>query len=172
MKETHLIIFIVFICLLFLFACRSNDGGEEKPVEEGSPVPGSAIAMSYDTLQLGKILNLQIFKPDSVLYQLSGIDIDSIEQDLQQGKDFKLEAVLFYEEHTYGKKKKKYMDEDFPKGDYKKEDFEFAWLDDYLKAELGVSKADYKGNPDIFLGTDGKAKLWFLDKKVLVKLDD
>lgn len=111
-----------------------------------------------------KKMDLKTFRPDTAY-------IKSIELELDGRKSSGTEAVLFYEEHVYGKILEEYMDEGFPKGDYKKEDFAFGWLDDNLKAELELSKPDYKGNPDIFLGTNGKAKLWFLDKKVLVKLD-
>ena len=61
------------------------------------------------------------------------------------------------------------MDEDFPKSDLKKEDFDFTWLSESLKHELRLSKVEYKGNPDIFLGTDGQAELWFSDRKIFLK---
>ena len=59
------------------------------------------------------------------------------------------------------------MDVGFPKGDYTKDDFRFDWLDDLVKAELELSQEGYKGNPDIFLGTNGEARLWFLNKKIV-----
>lgn len=147
MKESYLLIFIVFISLLFLFACGNK-------VHEVAQV-------SRDFKLLGGFLDLETFKPDSVVFVLS-------EKDSPGNGSGKLEAVLFYQELVYGKILEKYMDEDFPKGDYKKEEFDFKWLDEHLKAELELSKADYKGNPDVFLGTDGKARLWFLDEKVFV----
>lgn len=125
--------------------------------------------ISKDAATLGKVLNLQKFKPDSVVFHLSGFDIGKYVKDSIKSKSFKLEAVLYYEEHVYGSVLEKYMEEGFPKGNYEKEDFCFGWLNENLSAELNLSKVEYKGNPDIFLGTNGGAELWFSDKKVFVR---
>lgn len=159
--------------LLLLSCVNQNDTKDAStPLQNDSSYLGGmspVFMISKDVAKLGKVLDLQTYKPDSVVFQLSGINIDSLEKDSLTNKNFNLEAVLFYEEHVYGSILEKYMDADFPKGDYKKEDFEFEWLDELLKAELNLSKADYKGNPDIFLGTDGQARLWFSDKKIFLR---
>lgn len=142
--------------------CTSCGQDNNKATEENIlPVNDSAIAV--------QLLDTSAFKPLNILAQYNGPNISEVKKDTTLS--YNLEAVLAYDEHTYGAILEKYMDADFPKGDYKKEDFNFNWLDTALKSELHLSKENYKGNPDIFLGTNGRAKLWFLDKKILVSLN-
>lgn len=153
--------------LLFIFLVVSCGSGEPRSTETVSPDSLTTTSidlsaqLSNDTSKLSRVLDLHTFRPDSVIFHLNSDDTTT--------QDFSLEAVLFYEEHVYGAILEKYMDEDFPKSDLKKEDFDFTWLSESLKHELSLSKVEYKGNPDIFLGTDGQAELWFSDRKIFLK---
>ncbi|MFV0606384.1 MAG: hypothetical protein ACK5NK_11145 [Niabella sp.] len=174
MKESHLFIFIIFIGLLFLFACHFKTKGEKEPDTDSlAPEnPNISYIISDDMSRLNSLLDLEQFKPDSVAYLLQMPQSSQYKKIHADSSKFVLEAVLFFNEAVYGKILEKYMDEDFPKGNYKKNDFEFSWLPDILKNELNLSKPEYPGNPDIFMGTNGKAKLWFLDKKILVSYEN
>jgi hypothetical protein len=157
----HLIrIFLLLTVVMILVACGQNDTGNTG--ESAKPVNDSAIAV--------KLLDVSRYKPLNVFAKYQGPDISSLQNDTSA--HYNLEAVFLYDELTFGAILEKYMDAGFPKGNYNKEDFEFKWLDKPLRAELEAGKDNYKGNPDIFLGTNGLAKLWFLNKKILIKLEN
>lgn len=153
--------------LLLIFLVVSCGSGEPRSTETVSPDSLTTTSidlsahLSNDTSKLSRVLDLHTFKPDSVIFHLNSDDTT------KQG--FNLEAVLFYEEHVYSAILEKYMEADFPKSNLKKEDFDFPWLTESLRRELSFSKVEYKGNPDIFLGTGRQAQLWFSDRKIFLK---
>lgn len=151
-------IWFLFIVAFLVFAACLHSENEPQPAPVHT-LNWPADSLTFDTSHLASTLNLKTLPPERVLYYIK----TSPEQDSAE-----LQAVLYYEEPIFGKILEKYMDHDFPKGDYKKEEFEFNWLNDTLRAELQLSKPGYQGNPDIFMGTDGKARLWFLNKKILL----
>jgi len=153
-------IFLLLTVMVILVACEQNDTRKTK--ESAKPVNDSAVAV--------RLLDVSRYRPLNVFAKYQGPDISSLQKDTSA--HYNLEAVFLYDEHTFGTILEKYMDAGFPKGNYNKEDFEFKWLDEPLKAELEAGNDNYKGNPDIFLGTNSRAQLWFLNKKILIKLEN
>ncbi|AHF17579.1 hypothetical protein [Niabella soli] len=147
-----------YIGFIIIVAACTNPGKqpENKPSEVTLTKAGMAI--SEDTAKLAKLIDLHTYPPEMATFKWNGANTNG------------LEAVLFYDEKIYGAILTAYMNASFPKGNYTKEQFDFPWLDSAQHAELQLSKPDYTGNPDIFLGTSGKGRLWFLDKKVLLKV--
>lgn len=160
---TFLIKHLSSLTLAFLIVSCGNDPTENAPLNSDTTASSIDLSahLSMDTSKLSRVLDVRTFKPDSVIFHLNSDDTT------KQG--FNLEAVLFYEEHVYSAILEKYMEADFPKSNLKKEDFDFPWLTESLKRELSFSKVEYKGNPDIFLGTGRQAQLWFSDRKIFLK---
>ena len=147
-----------FLILLLGTACGNR---KQTPATGSTPQPlrpRMGMSISDDREKLGRLIDLRNYPPVSVVFQWNGQNTDG------------LEALLVFDEKTYGALLTAYMDAGFPKGDYTREQFDFPWLDSAQHAELHFSKPDYKGNPDIFLGTRGKGRLWFLDKKLLLQI--
>ncbi|SDD28035.1 hypothetical protein [Niabella drilacis] len=147
-----------FFVLLLGYACGSRQ--QASTAEPQAPVlkPNTGLGISENRELLGTLIDLKTYPPYSVVFQWNGQDMDG------------LEAILYYDEQHYGDILNAYMEAGFPKGNYSKAQFSFPWLDSARYAELQFSKPDYAGNPDIFLGTGGRGMLWFLDKKVLLKV--
>lgn len=144
----------LLIAVLIIFSsCNQNGEVHEAPKD-------SAIAV--------QLLDVQTYKPLNVIARYEGADVALVKKDSTQ--EYNLEALLYYDEHEVGKILEKYLDGGFPKANYSQKDFEFAWLDEDLKKELESGDPKYTGSPDIFLGTNGKAKIWFVGRKVLVKM--
>lgn len=169
---------ILYLLMLIIYvSCVGNEQKNEsandttKHVIDQNPL---AAMISEDTAKLSKIIDLKNFPPQRVSFKYHGADLALLPDDSVEinKEDYSLEAVLNYDEKTYGAILTRYMDMGFPKAKYNRSDFNFSWLDDTVKQELQSSNTDYFGNPDIFLGTNGKAELWFLDKKILVKLQN
>lgn len=167
---------VLYLLLIVVYAsCTGNEqkheaaNGSTKNIIEQRPL---SAMISADTAKLSKIIDLKTFPPQSAAFKYTGADLALLPADTAEinKEDYALEAVLSYDEKTYGAILTKYMDAGFPKAKYSRNDFDFSWLDADVRQELQSSNTDYFGNPDIFLGTNGKAKLWFLDKKILVKL--
>ncbi len=131
---------------------------------------GDARQIPQDSAIAAHLLDLQTYKPLNVIAKYDGPNVALLKKDSTQ--KYKLEALLYYDEYNVGEILSKFMDADFPKANYSKEDFEFNWLDDDLKMEIESGDPKYTGSPDIFLGTNGKAKIWFVGRKVLVKLEN
>lgn len=138
-----------------LLSCNQNGKGQQIPTD-------SAIAV--------QLLDLQTFKPLNVIAKYDGPDVALVKRDSTQ--KYKLEALLFYDEHDVGSILEKYMEAGFPKANFSQNDFEFSWMDDDLKKDIDSGDPKYTGSPDIFLGTNGKAKIWFVGRKVLVKMEN
>lgn len=158
---------VSFLCVCCICYACGNCGSKSHSATTSYTMDTLIYAKDSVLFRQDKImqtLDLTAYKPDTVIYKLQQIDSGATKKTI-------VEAVLFYEEHTYADILTKYMDNDFPKGNYEKEAFNFEWLNENIRKELNFSKPDYHGNPDIFLNTDGKGKLWFLNKKILVKLD-
>lgn len=153
--------FLVLFFIVLITACRSSEHDPNRLVLHRLHWPADSIA--FDTARVASVIDLKTFRPERVVYQFKKeAATDSLK---------KLHAILYYDEPVFIKILEKYMDQDFPKGDYQKNDFEFDWLNDTIQAELQLSKPDYRGNPDIFLGTEHKGQLWFLNKKVLLSTE-
>ncbi|MCF3109357.1 hypothetical protein LL912_11270 [Niabella sp. CC-SYL272] len=149
---------IHWMLLVSVLACQNRKPPPAAHTAVQPLLPQMGLGISEDREQLGRLLNLNLYPPTGVTYQWNGQNRNG------------LEAVLYYDEKTYGEILNAYMEAGFPKGNSIKEQFSFSWLDSAQQAELRFSKPDYTGNPDIFLGTQGKGMLWFLDKKILLKV--
>lgn len=156
----HVLKFIGVALAFLLTACGGAES--EKPSTEPNTKQTSValakVAISEDTAKLAQVLDLKKYPPERAVFKWNGKDKEG------------LEALLVYDEKTFGDILTAYMDAGFPKGNYSRDQFNFQWLDSARVEELNFSKPDYVGNPDIFLGTDGKGMLWFLDKKLLLKV--
>lgn len=150
-------IFVFLAASVLLFTSCNLMGSDAPQVPQDS-----AIAV--------QLLDVQTFKPLNVIAKYNGPDVASLKKDSTQ--KYSLEALLYYDEHEVEHILAKYFDADIPKGNYSKKEFEFNWLDDDIMKEMGTGDPKYTGSPDLFLGTNGKAKLWFVGRKILVKLDN
>lgn len=150
---------ILWLLILFLgAACGNRQQASTAEAPAGSLQPQTGLGISEDKRTLGRLIDLETYPPYSAVFQWNGLNMDG------------LEAILYYDEKVYGAILNAYMEAGFPRGTFSKEQFDFPWLDSARHAELQFSKPDYTGNPDIFLGTGGKGMLWFLDKKILLKV--
>lgn len=150
---------LFYFILLPVVACENKRPVSSTEASAPEPLkPHTGLAISEDKETLGKLIDLKKYPPYSVVFQWNGRNVDG------------LEAILYYDEQHYGDILNTYMEAGFPRGNYSKEQFNFPWLDSARYAELQYSKPDYVGNPDIFLGTGGRGMLWFLDKKILLKV--
>jgi|GEM_PF-4190864 len=150
---------ILFYFILLGTACENRQqASSAEPSAPAALKPNTGLGISENKETLGKLIDLKTYPPYSVVFQWNGQNING------------LEAILYYDEQHYGDILNTYMEAGFPKGNYSKAQFCFPWLDSARYAELQFSKPDYVGNPDIFLGTGGRGMLWFLDKKILLKV--
>lgn len=149
---------IIYWILLPVLACQNRQQPEAAHTVVQQLQPQTGLGISEDRETLGRLIDLKKYPPAGVTFQWNGRDLNG------------LEAILYYDEQTYGNILNAYMEAGFPKGNYAKEQFGFPWLDSAQYVELQFSKPDYVGNPDIFLGTGGRGMLWFLDKKILLKM--
>ncbi|MCD2423206.1 hypothetical protein LQ567_10580 [Niabella pedocola] len=149
---------IIYWIPLLMLACQNQEQPPAAHVAAPPLQPQTGLGISEDRETLGRLIDLKTYPPSGVTFQWNGRDLSG------------LEAILYYDEKNYGDILNAYMEAGFPKGNYAKEQFGFPWLDSAQQAELQFSKPDYTGNPDIFLGTGGKGMLWFLDKKILLKI--
>lgn len=149
-----------FFCIGLITTITACTAPARKPENKppGLTFTKAGMAISEDTAKLAKLVDLKTYPPETATFKWNGANTNG------------LEAVLFYDEKTYGAILTAYMNAGFPKGNYAKEQFDFPWLDSAQHAELQFSKPGYTGNPDIFLGTTGRGRLWFLNKKVLLKI--
>ncbi|WP_300598378.1 hypothetical protein [Niabella sp.] len=150
---------LIYGCILFpVLACQNRQQPPAAQPAVQSLQLQTGLAISEDRETLGRLIDLKAYPPTGVTFQWNGQDMRG------------LEAILYYNEKIYGDILNVYMEAGFPKGNYRKEQFGFSWLDSAQQAELQFSKPDYVGNPDIFLGTGGRGRLWFLDRKILLKV--
>ena len=159
-----------FTILLLCLVCSGCANYKKDSNTTAGEYKIDSLVLSADTAikpqtPLSSVLNFKNFRPTKVLFKMMPV------QNGSPVTNKPLEAVVFYDERSYAAILERYMDAGFPKAKFKREEFNFGWMADSLKQELLLSNANYFGNPDIFLGTGGKAKLWFLNKKILVKLD-
>ncbi|WP_211218118.1 hypothetical protein [Niabella aurantiaca] len=151
---------LLFYAILLGAACENRQpAASAEPSGPAALKPHTGLGISENREVLGALIDLKTYPPYSVVFQWNGQDTKG------------LEAILYYDEMAYDAILNMYMEAGFPRGTYAKEQFDFPWLDSARHAELQFSKPDYTGNPDIFLGTGGKGMLWFLDKKILLKVN-
>ncbi|ANH82072.1 hypothetical protein A8C56_14800 [Niabella ginsenosidivorans] len=143
---------------IIITACNNSTKQTEAKAAPPALSIRTGMAISEDTARLAQLIDLKKYPTTGAVFKWNGQTTEG------------LEAVLFYDEKTYAAILTAYMNAGFPKGNYSREQFDFPWLDSAQHAELHFSKPDYKGTPDIFLGTRDKGMLWFLDKKVLLKI--
>ena len=156
---------ILLATTAFLFlSCQQ----ETKKHDPGTTTEGNkSTTISTDTSQLSKIVNIQRFRPTGVKFKYVLIDNSGKGErvTVPGPSDSYLEAVLYFDSTTFNELRTSYFSVDYPSPGYRKEQFNFDWLDTALKNELMQSDTAYHGHPDIFIG---KGKLWFLHNKVLL----
>lgn len=121
---------------------------------------------STDINKLGKLINLETFRPEKVEYHHTYIETINGLGSEEEPKDDYLQAVLYFDSMTFHKMLEISRNADYALPNYSKTTFHFPWLSRELSTELENSDPGYHGHPDLFFGTE-KGKLWFLDQKIL-----
>lgn len=155
---------IAGILALTLVSCLQT------PDENGE---GKYMVRILDSTKIGeleKLIDLEKFRPEKVTFRY--IFIDSTGQndpDYLPGltKDNSLQAVLYFDSLTFNKMMNQVSLMDYKSPNYKKQTFDFEFLNEQVSDELRKSDdRTYHGHPDLFFGSNG-GKLWVLDKKIL-----
>ena len=108
-------------------------------------------------------LNFNTYKPIAVEYELEQLGDGNIGP-----SDYKLEAVLYYDEATFIKLRDEYANTVHTTQDKSSKYFNFIWLPKAVKNELAKSPKAYTGHPGVILSSNPNCTLWFLKNKVLV----
>lgn len=150
------------LALLSLGSCELK-GSSEKETQTSYVVKSDE---SSDVSKLGKLINLEKFRPKKVTFHHTYIEtINGYGSDAEPKDDY-LQAVLYFDSLTFQKMLEMARNADYPSSKYSKTKFAFPWLDRGLSNELQSSASTYHGHPDLFFGTEN-GELWFLDKKIL-----
>jgi hypothetical protein len=163
-KAAKIILGAGFLAFTALVSCV-QDGAAQK--NEGKYAVRILDASDGD--QLGKLINLEKFRPEKVTFRY--IFIDSSGQnnpDYLPGltEDNSLQAVLYFDSATFERMREQASLMDYKSVHFKKETFNFEFLDKKVRQELMHSAEKYQGHPDLFFESkDGK--LWLLDRKIL-----
>lgn len=121
---------------------------------------------SSDISKLGKLINLEKFRPKKITYHHTYIETVNGNDSETEPKDDYLQAVLYFDPMTFKKMLELSKYEDYSKPHYPKSQFSFPWLSRELSSELENADPAYHGHPDLFFDTED-GRLWFLDQKVL-----
>ena len=149
------------LALLSLGSCELFGSEEEK-----APYYVVKTDESKDINKLGKLINLDKFRPKKIEFQ--HIYIETINGNgSEEPKDDYLQVVLYFDPATFKKMLQMSGNADYPKPNYPRSLFEFPWLSSELDKELENSDPAYHGHPDLFFESEG-GKIWFLDQKVLL----
>lgn len=159
----------IFILLLGLFiACNKNSNQSND--NDTQTIGNISTTISTDKSKLARVLNFNTYTPNQVKFKYIFIDNSGKGERFPAPgpSDSELEAVLYYDSLTFQKILDLYKDTLFISPNYSSLQFDFDWLDENISGELLKSSKDYRGHPDIFLGTGNSGQLWFLDKKILI----
>lgn len=165
MNITRKTLVVYSLFALSLGSCELNGSTEETPV--------SYLVKSDESTkvnQLGKLINLQKFRPEKVEFHHTYIKTINGNGSEEAPKDDYLQAVLYFDSQTFQKMSDLCKKADYALPNYRKKTFDFPWLSKELSIELENSDPNYHGHPDLFFESEG-GKLWFLDQKVLFSRD-
>lgn len=133
--------------------------------------------ISTDIDKLSELIDLKLFRPTSVKFKYSLVVNSGQNERLSAPgpSDSFIEAVLFYDTTTFRRlistcnpDMMQYIEPSYDSPNFKKENFNFNWLDKNVKEELLKSNTTYHGNFDKYFGTSLTSKLWLLDNKILI----
>ena len=126
---------IPFLVLQLLFSCGGNSWQSE-------PV-------SADSVELGKMINLHNFRPDSVRFQYHYFDNSGF---VPGPSDYRLDALLYFSDSTFARLRNASLQ--LPPFTMSVEDnFAFEWLDKNTLTELAARDSNSKEIvPDNFAG--------------------
>ena len=147
--------------LLSLGSCDLFQSEEEK-----APYYVVKTDESKDINKLGKLINLEKFRPEKVQFQHTYIETVNGNGSAEEPKDDYLQAVLYFDSITFERMLNVTRLADYSFRNYSKKTFDFPWLSDELSDELENSDSLYHGHPDLFFESEG-GKLWLMNKKVL-----
>lgn len=151
----------ILLAILSLSSCELFNSEEEK-----APYYVVKTDESKDINKLGKLINLEKFRPKKVEFQHIYIETVNGNGSAEEPKDDYLQAVLYFDSQTFEKMRDLTRMADYSFRKYSKKTFDFPWLSDELSDELENSDSLYHGHPDLFFESDG-GKLWLMNKKVL-----
>ena len=126
--------------------------------------------ISTDINELGKLIDFRTYKPTNVKFKYVFIDnsAQNARISVPGPSDYSLQALMYFDSLTFEKFYDFDRHADYSSPGYKKEEFEFDWLEQETLVELEKSNPNYYGHPDFFFGkTNGKS--WYLDKKILLQ---
>lgn len=160
---------MLFTVLILLSCGQQDDAKEGDTVTKGN----ISTTLSTDTSKLSRLINIRDYKPTSAKFKYVFADNSGKNERLTVPgpSDSYLQAVLYFDEKTFQKLKKKYFAIDNTSPTYSQTEFSFDWLDVDLKEELLRSDTSYHGHRDNFLGLGQSGKLWFLNNKVLLSVN-
>ncbi len=156
----------IFTCsllaLLSLGSCELFESEEEK-----APYYVVKTDESKDLNKLGKLINLENYRPEKAQFQ--HIYIETVNGNgSEEPKDDYLQVVLYFDAQTFRKLQDNLQKMSTALRKHNRSQFEFPWLDDSLLTELKNSEGKYyNGYMGGFFG-ENQAKLWLLDQKVLL----
>lgn len=171
-----------FLISLFFLSCAGKQASETPNTDEkvGEFVTSDSViqygnittTISSDTNKLKGILKFNHFAPTSIRYHFTYIDNSGSKErvSIPGPSDYNLEAILYFDSTSFVKIRNLYKKADWIDPKYKKEEFNFAWLDTITKQQLLLSDTIPHGYIDLFW-TDPNAQnchLWVLDKKILL----
>jgi hypothetical protein len=150
------------LALLSLGSCELFESEEEK-----APYYVVKTDESKDINKLGKLINLENFRPEKVDFQ--HIYIETVNGNgSEEPKDDYLQAVLYFDAPTFQRLQDNLQKMSTALRKHNRSQFEFPWLDDSLRNQLKNSEGKYYNGYMGDLFGEKQAKLWLLDKKVLL----
>lgn len=146
------------LIFILLFSCGTS---------KKKPCPQTMESTSVE--KLGEIIDLSKYKPTKVKFKYVYCDNSGTENRSIPGpSDHYLNALMYFDEATF-KNLQMFKQVDthiWPIPDFKKEDFDFDWLDEEIKTELMKSDTAYHGDHDRYFNSNGK--LWMMENKLLL----
>lgn len=128
--------------------------------------------LSEDTAKLSRLLTFNHYKPFSVKFKYTFIDNSGSKNriDIPGPSDFNVEALMNFDSVNFSRFMQEYRLADWADPNYKKEEFNFSWLDSSTRKELLLSDTIPHGYVDLFWTdpNDPKCHIWMLNKKLLL----
>ena len=179
--DIHINVFLA--ATMLLIACRSNNSNPVATGADSSSVKtntfdtsfqsgNTSILFSSDSSKLGRLLSFKYYKPVSVKFKYSFIDNSGSNNriDVPGPSDNKLEAIMYFDSASFNSLMAEYKRADWPDPMYRKEEFNFNWLDAATKKELLQSDTIPHGYIDLFWTdpNDSRCHTWILNRKILL----